>query len=310
MEVRTANESATGLGQTRGTPGKRRSILPGFGLTMGFTLTYLSLVVLIPLAGLIVKSASMSRGELWAALSDDKLLFAFKLTVGMSVLAAGINVVFGFITAWTLVRIPFPGRKLVDALIDLPFALPTAVGGITLATLWARDGWIGGPWSWAARGVNGLAHARLLPEQVAYSQLGILVALVFIGVPFVVRTLQPALEDMDPEVEEAAASLGAGRGQAFRRVVVPALRPALLTGFALAFARAMGEYGSVIFISSNLPGYSQVASHLIAAKLEKPLPDYGGAAMLGVLMLGVSFAVLLAVNGMQWWSRRVRAEGA
>jgi len=294
---------------------KRTSILPGFGLTMGFTLLYTSLIVLIPLAALFFKSASMSWHDIHKELTNPFLLASLKITFGFSFLAAIINVIFGFITAWTLMRYPFPGRRLLDAMIDLPFALPTAVSGITLATLYSRDGWLGGPWtSFSAHANSFLTWTHLsnllaflhlpdaFPDQVAYSQLGILVALVFIGVPFVVRTLQPALEDLDPEVEEAAASLGASRAQAFRRVVFPALFPALLTGFSLSFARAIGEYGSVIFISSNKPGVSQITAHLIMQELEGN--NYAGATMLGLVMLIISFILLISINGLQWWSSR------
>ncbi len=301
---------------------KRRSILPGFGLTMGFTLLYTSLIVLIPLAGLFFKSAALPWPRTEAALSDRFLISSLKITFGFSLLAAVINIIFGFITAWTLMRYSFPGRKVIDALIDLPFALPTAVSGITLATLYARNGWLGGPWTWFSGHANAflavthlaglLAFLHLpnaLPDQVAYSQLGILVALVFIGVPFVVRTLQPALEDLDPEVEEAAASLGANRRQAFWRVVLPALVPAGLTGFSLSFARAIGEYGSVIFISANIPGESEITAHLIMKKLEND--DYAGATMLGLVMLVISFVLLIVINGLQWWvSRRYKAGAA
>ena len=301
---------------------KRRSILPGFGLTMGYTLLYTSLIVLIPLAGLFFKTATMTRAEMWKAITDPYLIASLKITFGFSLLAGVINVIFGFITAWTLIRYPFPGRKFIDAMIDLPFALPTSVSGITLATLYARNGWLGGPWKWFAVHANGLMGATHLssvlaamglpsvfPDQVAYSQLGILVALVFIGVPFVVRTLEPALQDLDPEMEEAAASLGASRRQTFRRIVLPALLPAVLTGFALSFARAVGEYGSVIFISSNIPGESQITAHLIMKKLEND--DYAGATLLGIVMLVISFGVLISVNGMQLWlSRRTKAEAS
>jgi sulfate transport system permease protein len=268
---------------------KRRSILPGFGLTMGYTMLYVSLLVLIPLAGLFVKSATMPWHDFKEAITDPDMLASLRLTFGASFLAAVINAFFGFIVAWTLVRYEFPGRRLIDGLIDLPFALPTAVSGITLATLYANNGWLGRwlePWG----------------IQVAYTRVGIVVALIFIGVPFVVRTLQPALADLDPEVEEAAASLGASRGQTFLRVIFPALLPALLTGFSLSFARAIGEYGSVIFISSNLPGKTEITAHLIMKKLENS--DYVGATTLGVIMLVVSFVLLGAINGLQWWTTR------
>jgi sulfate/thiosulfate transport system permease protein len=290
---------------------KRRSILPGFGLTMGYTTLYVSLIVVIPLLGLFVKSSTLSWAALGRAITDPDLISSLKLTFGLSLVAGLINVVFGFITAWTLVRYPFPGRKVLDAVIDLPFALPTAVSGITLATLYARNGWLGGPWKWLAGHANaalaGVHVPAIFPEQVAYTRLGILVALVFIGVPFVVRTLQPALEDLDPEVEEAAASLGATRRQAFWRVVLPALLPAAVTGFSLSFARAIGEYGSVIFISSNIPGQTQITALLIVKKLEND--DYAGATTLGIVMLVISFLMLGTINGLQWWSGRRASAG-
>lgn len=289
---------------------RRRSILPGFGLTMGYTSLYLSLLVIIPLAGLFFKSATLSWAAIGTALTDSFLISSLKVTFGLSFLAGLINLVFGFIAAWTMVRYPFPGRKILDAVIDLPFALPTAVSGITLATLYSRNGWMGKPWAWIAEHGNavlGWLHLPAwFPDQVAYTRLGMLVSLVFIGLPFIVRTLEPALEDMDPEVEEAAASLGASRWQAFRKVVLPALMPAVVTGFSLSFARAIGEYGSVIFISANKPGESQITAHLIMKKLENN--DVAGATMLGVVMLVISFVLLLTINGLQWWStRRSRA---
>lgn len=285
---------------------KSHAVLPGFGLTVGYTTLYVSLIVVIPLAGLFFKSATMSWASIGRAISNPDLISSLKLTFGLSLVAGVINMFFGFITAWSLMRYQFPGQKLLDAVIDLPFALPTAVSGITLATLYARNGWLGKPWEWVALKVNGLFGAEVLPDQVAYTRLGILVALVFIGVPFMVRTLQPALEDLDTESEEAAASLGASRGQTFRKVVVPALMPAIVTGFSLSFARAIGEYGSVIFISSNIPGLSQITAHLIMKKLENN--DEPGATTLGIVMLVISFIMLMTVNGLQWWSsRRMRA---
>jgi sulfate transport system permease protein len=268
---------------------KRRSILPGFGITMGYTMLYVSLLVLIPLAGLFVKSATMPWADFKDAITDPEMLASLRLTFGAAFLAALVNAFFGFIVAWTLVRYSFPGRRLIDGLIDLPFALPTAVSGITLATLYSSNGWLG-------------RFLEPLGIHVAYTRLGILVALIFIGMPFVVRTLQPALADLDLEVEEAAASLGASRSQTFFRVVLPALLPALLTGFSLAFARAIGEYGSVIFISSNLPGKTEITAHMIMKKLENS--DYVGATTLGVIMLVASFVLLAAINGLQWWTTR------
>jgi sulfate transport system permease protein len=290
---------------------KNRSILPGFGLSMGYTALYVSLIVIIPLAGLFFKSATMSWAAIHKAITDPDLISSLKLTFGLSLIAGLINVVFGFIAAWTLVRYPFPGRKLLDALIDLPFALPTAVSGITLATLYSRNGWLGKPWLWIAQQANSLLNwihppaagaDPWIPDQIAYTRLGMLIALIFIGVPFMVRTLEPALSDLDPEAEEAAASLGASRSQAFRRVVLPALMPAVVTGFSLSFARAIGEYGSVIFISANIPGESQITAHLIMKKLENN--DEAGATTLGIVMLVISFLLLITINGLQWWSTR------
>jgi sulfate transport system permease protein len=256
---------------------------------MGYTMLYVSLLVLIPLAGLFVKSARMPWADFKEAISDPEMLASLRLTFGAAFVAALVNAFFGFIVAWTLVRYSFPGRRLIDGLIDLPFALPTAVSGITLATLYSSNGWLG-------------RFLEPLGIHVAYTRLGILVALIFIGMPFVVRTLQPALADLDAEVEEAAASLGASRSQTFFRVVLPALLPALLTGFSLAFARAIGEYGSVIFISSNLPGKTEITAHMIMKKLENS--DYVGATTLGVIMLVASFILLAGINGLQWWTTR------
>jgi sulfate/thiosulfate transport system permease protein len=271
---------------------KQRSVLPGFGLTMGFTLFYLSFLVLIPLAGLFLKSATINWDQFCAAATEPTVVASYKLTFGASLIAASINAVFGFMVAWVLVRYPFPGRNIVDALVDLPFAMPTAVSGIALTAIYARNGWIG-------------QYLEPLGIQVAYTPLGIMVALTFIGLPFVVRTLQPALEDMDAEIEEAAASLGATRRQTFLRVIMPSILPALLTGFALAFARALGEYGSVVFISGNIPMKTQITSLLIITKLEQY--NYAGAAAIAVVTLVASFAILLFINILQWWSRRYAA---
>ncbi|MGD0897745.1 MAG: sulfate ABC transporter permease subunit CysT [Thermoguttaceae bacterium] len=268
---------------------KRPSVLPGFGLAMGFTILYLSLVVLIPLAALVVKSAATGSARFWAAATDGRVVAAYKLTFGASLIAAGLNALFGFIVAWVLVRYAFPGKRLLDAMVDLPFALPTAVSGIALATLYDHDGWIG-RWLYP------------LGIDVTGTRLAVVVALTFIGLPFVVRTLQPALEDLDPEIEEAAASLGAGRLQAFFRVILPAVLPSLLTGFALALARALGEYGSVIFIASNVPMYTEIVPKLIYTKLDQF--DYVGATAIGAVMLAASFVLLLVINLLQWWSRR------
>jgi len=271
---------------------KQRSVLPGFGLTMGFTLFYLSLLVLIPLAGLVFKSATISWTQFYAAVTEPHVVASYKLTFGASAIAATINAFFGLIVAWVLVRYPFPGRNVVDAMVDLPFAMPTAVSGIALTAIYAPQGWIG-------------RYLDPLGIEVAYTKLGVLVALTFIGLPFVVRTLQPALEDMDLEVEESAASLGATRWQTFQRVIFPTILPALLTGFALAFARALGEYGSVVFISANLPMKTQIVPVLIMSKLEQY--NYAEAAAIAVVTLAASFFVLLFINLLQWWSRRYAA---
>lgn len=268
---------------------RKPSVLPGFGLTLGFTLTYLSLIVLLPLAALALKAAGLGWSGFWSAVLTPRVLAAFQVSFGLSLAAAAVNAVFGFIVAWVLVRYRFPGDRIVDALVDLPFALPTAVAGIALSALYAPNGWIG----------------SLLMEwfglKVAFTPLGIAIALTFIGLPFVVRTVQPILQDLPPEEEEAAAALGATRWQTFRRVVFPALLPALLTGFALAFARGVGEYGSVIFIAGNIPGLSEIIPLLIVIKLEQY--DYAGAAAVGVLMLMASFVLLLALNLLQAWMR-------
>ena len=258
-------------------------------MTMGFTLFYLSLIIIIPLAGLFLKSATISWSEFWKTVSDPRVVASYRLTFGASLVGALINAVFGLVVAWVLVRYSFPGKKIIDALVDLPFAMPTAVSGIALTAIYAPNGWIG--------------HLlKPLGITVAYTPLGVIVALTFIGLPFVVRTLQPALEDMDIGVEEAAASLGASRVQTFMRVILPVILPALLTGFALAFARALGEYGSVVFISGNLPMKTEIVPLLIITKLEEY--SYAQAAAIAVVTLGASFAVLLFINLVQWWSRR------
>jgi sulfate transport system permease protein len=264
----------------------RRSVLPGFGLTLGFTLSYLSLLVLIPLAGLFVKSASLGFDAFFAAVTSPRALASYRLSFGAAFAAAALNAVFGLVIAWVLVRYRFPGRRLFDALVDLPFALPTAVAGITLTALLAKNGWIGAP----------LAPLGI---EVAYTPLGVTLALVFIGLPFVVRTVQPVLQDLEPELEEAAASLGASRWLTFRRVVFPILWPALTTGFALAFARGVGEYGSVVFISGNLPMRTEIAPLLIVTQLEQY--DYAGATGIAVVLLVISFALLLGINALQRW---------
>jgi sulfate/thiosulfate transport system permease protein len=268
---------------------RHHSVLPGFGLTMGFTLLYLCLIVLIPLGTMVLRSTSMTWDVFRDTLTDPPVLAAFRLTLWASLVAATANAVFGFIVAWVLVRYTFPAKRFVDALVDLPFALPTAVSGIALTSLYQSKGWIG---QWLSP----------LGIQVAYTQLGVIVALTFIGLPFVVRTLQPALEDLDPEVEEAAASLGAGRWQTFGRVILPTVMPALLTGFALALARGLGEYGSVIFIANNLPMQTEIAPLKIVQKLDQH--NYAGATAIGVVMLAASFLLLLTINLLQWWSRR------
>jgi sulfate transport system permease protein len=275
----------------------RKRVLPGFAPTLGFTLFYLSLLVLIPLAAVFIKSAGHGFDAFWAAATAPRVLASYKLSFGASLLAAGINLVFGLILAWCLVRYDFPGRRLVDALIDLPFALPTAVAGIALTALYAPNGWVG------ALFAPGGPLAPLFGEggaKIAFTPLGVLLALIFIGLPFIVRTVQPVLEDMETELEEAAASLGAQRWQTFRLVVLPTLLPALLTGFALAFARAVGEYGSVIFIAGNIPLVSEITPLMIISKLEQY--DYVGATAIAVVMLVVSFVLLLAINGLQAWS--------
>lgn len=264
-------------------------VLPGFRLTLGFTLFYLGLIVLIPLAATFAKTATLAWPQFWRAVASPVTLAAYRLSFAASFFAALVNSVFGLLVAWVLVRYQFRGKRLMDALVDLPFALPTAVAGITLATLYAQNGWIG---RWLAP----------LGITVSYTRLGVFVALTFIGLPFVVRTVQPVLEDFDPEVEEAAASLGANRLKTFFRVILPMIFPALSTGFALAFARALGEYGSVVFISSNLPFRTQIVPVLIMSKLEQF--DYAGATALAVVMLVVSFLLLLAINWLQWWSTR------
>jgi sulfate transport system permease protein len=264
-----------------------RRVLPGFGLSLGITLVYLSLLILLPLSGLAFKASSLSLAQLWDVASGERALASYRVTFGASLLAAMINAVFGLVVAWVLVRYPFPGKRFVDALVDLPFALPTAVAGITLATLYAGNGWIG-------------RHLEPLGLKVAFTPLGIVVALTFIGLPFVVRTLQPVIEDIEAEVEEAAASLGASRGQTFLRVLLPGVFPALLTGFTLAFSRAIGEYGSVIFIAGNMPLISEITPLLIISKLEQY--DVVGATALALVMLVISFLLLLGVNGLQWWA--------
>ena len=265
---------------------KRHSVLPGFDLALGFTLLYLSCIVLVPLSAAFLKTFTMTWPAFWDAVTAPRVLAAYRLTFGTSAAAALVNAFFGLVVCWVLVRYDFPGRRVVDALVDLPFALPTAVAGIALTALYSGNGWIG----------------SLLPFKVSFTPVGVWVALTFIGLPFVVRTLQPVIEDLDPDIEEAATSLGARRPAVLWRVVLPNLIPAWLTGFALAFARAVGEYGSVVFISGNMPMRTEIAPLLIMTKLEQY--DYAGATALALVMLVLSFMLLLAINGLQAWTRR------
>jgi sulfate transport system permease protein len=271
----------------------RRSVLPGFGPALGFTLLYLGLIVLIPLSAAFVKTFSLTWESFWLTVTHPRVLAAFRLSFGVSLLAAAINTVFGLLVAWVLVRYPLPGKRVIDALVDLPFALPTAVAGIALTAVYSTKGVLGGPLE--AAGIK-----------VAYTPLGVLMALIFIGLPFVVRTVQPVLEDLDRGYEEAAHSLGASQLQTFARVIFPAVMPALITGFTLAFARAVGEYGSVVFIAGNMPMISEIVPLIIITKLEQF--DYAGATAVAVVMLVASFLLLLLINGLQWWVRKRRAE--
>lgn len=271
---------------------KQHSVLPGFNLAFGFTLLYLSLIVLIPLSAAFIQTTALTWPEFWKVVTTPRVMASYRLTFGASFAAALVNAVFGLLIAWVLVRYQFPGRKLVDALVDLPFALPTAVAGIALTALYAGNGWIG-------------QYLEPLGIKIAFTPLGIFVALTFIGLPFVVRTVQPVLEDLESELEEAAATLGATRLQTFSRVIFPTLFPALMTGFALAFSRAIGEYGSVIFIAGNMPMISEITPLLIITKLEQY--DVAGATALAVVMLVISFVMLLIINLLQWWSRRQSA---
>ncbi len=268
---------------------KASRVLPGFHLSLGFTIFYLSLIVLIPLSAVFLKTFTMSWDAFIAAVTSDRVVASYKLTFGASLLAAFFNAIFGGIVAWVLVRYSFPGKKFIDALVDLPFALPTAVAGIALTALYAPNGWLG-------------RYLEMVGVKVAFTPLGVLVALTFIGLPFVVRTIQPVLEDAERELEEAAASLGASHWQTFAKVIFPAIFPALLTGFALAFARATGEYGSVIFIAGNMPMVSEITPLFIVTKLEQY--DYAGATAIAVVMLLVSFAMLLTINLLQAWTRK------
>lgn len=266
-----------------------RRILPGFGLTMGITVTYLTLLVLIPLSAVFIRSSGMGWDAFWSAITGRQVVASYKVTFGISFLAAATNAVFGFLVAWVLTRYRFPGRRILDALVDLPFALPTAVAGIALTALYARTGWLG-------------QFFYSLGIETAYSQVGIYIALTFIGLPFVVRTLQPVMENLDAEVEEAAASLGAGRAKVFTQIIVPALLPAMLTGFALAFARAIGEYGSVIFISGNIPLRTEITPLVIVKFLENY--QYPQATAVAAVMLTASFAMLFVINLLQRWTEK------
>lgn len=274
---------------------RRPSPLPGFGVTLGYTVLYLSLIVLLPLATLFAKAGGLTWGAFWEIASDPRAVASYRLTLGASLIGALVNVVFGFVVAWTLVRYSFPGRRVLDAIVDLPFAMPTAVSGIALTAVYSQNGWIG---RWL----------EPLGIHAAFSPLGVAIALTFIGLPFVVRTVQPALLELEREQEEAAACLGANRWQTFRRVIFPTVAPALLTGFGLAFARALGEYGSVVFISGNMPMKTEITSLLIIVKLEQY--DYTGAAAIAVVMLAASFLLLLAINLLQWWAGKPARAGA
>lgn len=279
-------EKPSGAGNTKRAS---RRVLPGFGITLGYTLFYLSIIVLIPLSALILKTFSLTWEQFWLAVSAPRVVAAYKLTFGASFLAASINLVFGLLIAWVLVRYSFPGKKIVDALVDLPFALPTAVAGISLTALLAGNGWVG-------------QYLEPMGIQLAFQPGGIVVALTFIGLPFVVRTVQPVLEDFEKELEEAATCLGANRLQIFTSVIFPSIAPALMTGFAMAFARAVGEYGSVIFIAGNMPMVSEITPLIIISKLEQY--DYAGATAVAVVMLVISFVLLLLINALQAWQRR------
>ena len=273
---------------------RARAVLPGFGLTLGCSLLYLGLIVLIPLSALVLRTLSLSWPQFWEAVTSPRVLASYRLTFGASFIAASVNAVFGLLVAWVLVRYSFPGRKIVDVLVDLPFALPTAVAGISLTALLAGNGWIG---------------QLLEPHgiQLAFNRNGVVIALIFIGLPFVVRTVQPVLEDAERELEEAASCLGASRWQTFIRVILPGIAPALLTGFALAFARAVGEYGSVIFIAGDMPMISEITPLIIIGKLEQY--DYAGATAVATVMLLISFVLLLVINGLQAWQRQRAAGG-
>lgn len=291
MSLATSLRAAPGA-QSGSHRHRRAGVLPGFGLSTGYTVLYLSLLVLIPLTTLPLKSLELGSDGFWGIVLDPRVVASYKLSFGTALMAATVNAFFGLIVAWVLVRYSFAGKKIVDALIDLPFALPTAVAGIALTALYARNGWLGAPLD------------ALFGLKVAFTPLGIIIALIFIGTPFVVRSVQPVLEDLEQEVEEAAASLGANRFETVRRVVLPAIFPSLLTGFALAFARGVGEYGSVVFIAGNMPMISEITPLLILSRLEQY--DYAGAAAIATVMLAMSFVLLLVINGLQAWQGRHR----
>lgn len=274
---------------------KQRSILPGFGLTLGFTLLYLSLIVLIPLSATFLKASTLTWAQFWHTVSAPRAVASYRLSFGASFIGALINLFFGFLVAWVLVRYNFPGKRLFDSLVDLPFALPTAVAGIALTTIYSAHGWIG-------------RYLAAIGIKAAYSPLGVVIALTFVGLPFVVRTVQPVLADLEKDTEEAAASLGASRWQTFTRVILPAVLPPAVTGFTMAFARAVGEYGSVVFISGNMPMRTEITPLLIITKLEQY--DYAGATAIAVVMLVVSFTLLLAINVLQKWSSGRQKTGA
>lgn len=284
-----APPSAVAPGQPAAPRRTARRVLPGFRLTLGYTVLYLSLIVLIPISALFFKTFTMTLDQFWAAVTSPRVLASYRLTFGASFLAALVNLVFGLLLAWVLVRYKFPGKKIVDALVDLPFALPTAVAGISLTALLASNGWLG-------------QYLEPMGIKLAFTPAGVVIALIFIGLPFVVRTVQPVLEDAEKELEEAATSLGATRLQIFTKVILPHIAPALLTGFAMAFARAIGEYGSVIFIAGNMPMISEITPLIIIGKLEQY--DYAGATAVAVVMLVMSFILLLVINALQAWQRR------
>ena len=274
---------------------KRYRVLPGFGITLGSAMLYLSLIVLVPLSALFFTTATLTWTQFWATATDERVIASYRLTFGAALAAAVVNAVFGAVLAWTLVRYEFRGRRIVDAVVDLPFALPTAVSGIALTAIYSGNGWIG-------------RYVEPLGIKTAFSPLGVALAMTFVGLPFVVRTLQPAIRDLELETEEAAASLGATRWHTFRRVIMPSILPALITGASLAFARALGEYGSIVFISGNMPMKTEITSLLIITKLEQY--DYAGATALAVVMLVASFTLLLVVNGLAWWSDHRAREAA